>query len=180
MPPTQDDARPRIAVKPFEFAPYLHRQFACRGNDQRAWRARALEPLRAVEQRRCDGDAEGDRLAGAGLGRDQKVGAVGFRRQYGGLDGGERVVTTRCERPGQCRSHVWEIRQKKSFLKVRGGHQRAMRRQLLLHLVAGGTNVNAWKRRIGPDQGHLTAGGMLDRIEFTLPPVFSPKIVPRS
>jgi len=28
--------------------------------------------------------------------------------------------------------------------------------------------------------GHLTVGGMDDRIESTLPPVFSPKIVPRS
>ena len=29
-------------------------------------------------------------------------------------------------------------------------------------------------------QGHLTVGGIEDRIESTLPPVFSPKIVPRS
>jgi hypothetical protein len=30
------------------------------------------------------------------------------------------------------------------------------------------------------DQGHFTSGGMLDRIEFTFPPVLSPKMVPRS
>jgi hypothetical protein len=29
-------------------------------------------------------------------------------------------------------------------------------------------------------QGHFTSGGSEDRIESTLPPVFSPKIVPRS
>jgi NosR/NirI family transcriptional regulator, nitrous oxide reductase regulator len=29
-------------------------------------------------------------------------------------------------------------------------------------------------------QGHFTAGGMEDRIESTFPPVFNPKIVPRS
>ena len=28
--------------------------------------------------------------------------------------------------------------------------------------------------------GHFTSGGIDDRIESTLPPVFSPKIVPRS
>jgi hypothetical protein len=28
--------------------------------------------------------------------------------------------------------------------------------------------------------GHFTTGGMEERIESTLPPVFSPKIVPRS
>ena len=28
--------------------------------------------------------------------------------------------------------------------------------------------------------GHFTTGGMEDRMEFTLPPVFSPKVVPRS
>ena len=32
----------------------------------------------------------------------------------------------------------------------------------------------------GGRYGHLTSGGMLDRIELTFPPVFSPKIVPRS
>ncbi len=31
-----------------------------------------------------------------------------------------------------------------------------------------------------PDQGHFTSGGRLDRIEFTLPPVLRPKMVPRS
>ena len=29
-------------------------------------------------------------------------------------------------------------------------------------------------------QGHITKGGIEDRIASTLPPVFSPKIVPRS
>ena len=28
--------------------------------------------------------------------------------------------------------------------------------------------------------GHLTSGGMLERMELTLPPVFRPKMVPRS
>ncbi len=28
--------------------------------------------------------------------------------------------------------------------------------------------------------GHFTTGGMLERIELTLPPVFRPKVVPRS
>jgi hypothetical protein len=29
-------------------------------------------------------------------------------------------------------------------------------------------------------QGHFTMGGMEERIDSTLPPVFKPKIVPRS
>lgn len=31
-----------------------------------------------------------------------------------------------------------------------------------------------------PPHGHFTSGGRLERIELTLPPVLSPKIVPRS
>jgi hypothetical protein len=32
----------------------------------------------------------------------------------------------------------------------------------------------------GVDHGHFTTGGIEDRIDSTLPPVRSPKIVPRS
>ena len=40
-----------------------------------------VEAVFAAKQGRGDGDAEGDGLAGAGLGGDQEVGALGFRRQ---------------------------------------------------------------------------------------------------
>jgi hypothetical protein len=36
---------------------------------------------------------------------------------------------------------------------------------------------NTW---LGRRYGHFTSGGIDDRIESTLPPVFSPKMVPRS
>ena len=34
--------------------------------------------------------------------------------------------------------------------------------------------------RLAIAYGHFTMGGMDDRIELTLPPVFRPKVVPRS
>jgi hypothetical protein len=40
--------------------------------------------------------------------------------------------------------------------------------------------VNLPKAFAGPAQGQLARGGIEDRIEAMFPPVFKPKIVPRS
>ena len=114
------EARAGFLVEPFEFAVDLHREFACRRDDQRAGRAGAVEALGAAKQRRRNRDAEGDGLARAGLGRDQQVGAIGFGRQHRGLHGGQRVVATRCERSGQCRNHFCENRHECSFIGAVG------------------------------------------------------------
>jgi hypothetical protein len=50
--------------------------------------------------------------------------------------------------------------------------------------VFAGYVVNALMRATGVpsghDQGHFTSGGSEERIDSTLPPVLSPKMVPRS
>ena len=99
------DARAGIPVEPFEFAANLHGKLAGRRDDQPARRARGVEALGAIKQRRRNGDAERDGLARTGLRGDQEVGAVGLRGKHCRLDGGQRVVATRRERPGQCRNH---------------------------------------------------------------------------
>ena len=52
-------------------------------------------------------------------------------------------------------------------------------------VVSGGLSFGkVGKARTGKSppraQGHFTIGGMEERIEVTLPPVFSPNVVPRS
>lgn len=47
----------------------------------------------------------------------------------------------------------------------------------LADLPIGNAWISAGEER---PQGHFTSGGMLDKIASMLPPVFSPKIVPRS
>ncbi len=59
-------------------------------------------------------------------------------------------------------------------------------------MLQGGRSGTAWMPATSADmtllwlitreitQGHFTNGGMEERIESTLPPVFNPKIVPRS
>ncbi len=97
------NARAGRLVEPFEFAPNLQCQFARRGDDQCVRCANGCEAVFAFKQGRCDGDTEGDSLAGSSLGGDQKVGALGFRSQNSGLHRRQGLVATGCQCTGQRR-----------------------------------------------------------------------------
>ena len=81
-----DHARIGILIEPGQFAMHLQGQFARRRDDQRQRSGGPLEPLGAVEQVVRDREAIGDRLARAGLRRNQQVAAGGIVRQHRGLD----------------------------------------------------------------------------------------------
>ena len=70
------DPRAGRTVEPGELALDLQGELAGRRDDEGQRLAGALEALRVAEQGRGDGEAVGDGLAGAGLGRDEQV-AVG-------------------------------------------------------------------------------------------------------
>ena len=103
---TGADARAGVPVEPFEFAADLHGELARRRDDQRDGRAGGLEAVHAAKQGRRDCDAERNRLAGTGLGGDQEVDAGSFRRKDSRLDRSQRVIATRCKRPGQRRNNI--------------------------------------------------------------------------
>jgi hypothetical protein len=46
-----------------------------------------------------------------------------------------------------------------------------------IRMLANGTSLPV---ELGQYQGHFTSGGSDDRMELTLPPVFSPNVVPLS
>ena len=91
------DPRAGRGVEPVELAADLERQLAGRGDDQAERRRvpRARGRLRAAGRH---GEAEGDGLARAGLGRDDQVAAFGFGFEHGGLDRGQCIITARVER----------------------------------------------------------------------------------
>ena len=60
----------------------------------------------AVEQLVGEGEAEGDRFARAGLGRDDQVAALRLVGNHRGLDFGQRVVRTHGERRGERRMKI--------------------------------------------------------------------------
>ena len=74
MPPTQDDdARARHGRRASQLALHLQGEFAG-GRDDQGQRLAGVSKRSAVaEQGRGDGEAVGDRLAGAGLGGDEKI-----------------------------------------------------------------------------------------------------------
>ena len=86
------DAGAGRAVQPGQLALHLHRQLARRGDQQGERGAGLAEPLLAAEQRRGQGQAVGDGLAGPGLGGHQQVAALRLRHQDGGLHGGRLRV----------------------------------------------------------------------------------------
>jgi hypothetical protein len=67
-----------------------------------------------------------------------------------------------------------------TFLPLRNTGSRR-RRILRRARDIGKSTVGGWRKfRLPACQGHFTEGGMDDRIDSTLPPVFRPKMVPRS
>ena len=96
-----DDARAGMCVEPVQLARDLQRQFARRRDDEAERRAVSRHRFRRRPSDRRHGEAEGHGLAGAGLGRDENVAALGLGLQHGGLDGGRASVITLRERAGQ-------------------------------------------------------------------------------
>ncbi|MHC2734678.1 hypothetical protein ACVMFA_000439 [Bradyrhizobium liaoningense] len=86
---TGDDAPAGMLVEPGQLALNLKRELAGRRHDQGERRGRRSELLGVIKKILRDGQSVGDRLAGAGLGRHQKVTAAGFVGKHGELDGGQ-------------------------------------------------------------------------------------------
>ena len=76
-----------------------------------------------LEQLRRHGEAERDRLARAGLRRDDQVAALGFGFEHGGLDGRGRGIAARGERFGEKRREIFEC-----HIKSRWGARSARQR----------------------------------------------------
>ena len=98
-----------LGVEPIEFALDLHCQFTGRGDHESKRRTGLREPLRFAQQRRRDGHAEGDRLAGPRLGGNEKVRTIGFRFQHGTLHGGHARVAALVQRARKCRGDPVEV-----------------------------------------------------------------------
>ena len=98
-----DDLGAGELVEPGQLALDLQRQFAGRRHDQRQRRAGRAHPLFVAEQGFAKRQAKGDGLAGAGLGRDQKVAADGFGRQHSRLHGGGFGIVLLRQRAGERR-----------------------------------------------------------------------------
>ena len=73
---TRGDVGARLSIKPGQFAPHLHRQFACRRDDQRQGRASRTKAFVTVQDRRGNRQTKAHRLARAGLRRHQKIAAL--------------------------------------------------------------------------------------------------------
>ena len=99
MPPTQEATRAAgRGVEPRQLALHLHRQLARRRDDERLRLAREAELRLVAEQRRGHREAVGDRLARAGLRRDEQVAAQRLGREDRGLHVGRGFVAARGER----------------------------------------------------------------------------------
>jgi hypothetical protein len=79
------DPRAGVGVEPGQLAVDLERELAGRRDDERARRAGGGEPRLGAEQRLGEREAERDRLARAGLRRDQDVAHVDVGREDRGL-----------------------------------------------------------------------------------------------
>ncbi len=82
-----DDAGAGILVQPLELTLDLHRQLARRRDDEGERGGRRRQALLGAEQHRGNAEAEGHRLAGAGLSRDEEIAPGPFGFEDGGLHG---------------------------------------------------------------------------------------------
>ncbi len=98
-----DDAPAGVPIEPGELALNLQGQFARRRHDQGERCTGLLEPLGLTEKIFRDGQSVSDSLAGAGLGRHQKVTACGFVRKHGELDGGQGIIVPLGQSAGERR-----------------------------------------------------------------------------
>jgi hypothetical protein len=98
MPPTQVAMRaPACLVEPDEFATDLQRQFARRCDDQSERLLRGRQAI-VLEQLAGHGEAEGHRLARAGLRGNHQIAPQRLIIDDRRLDGGQRGIATRCKR----------------------------------------------------------------------------------
>ncbi|MCY1230981.1 hypothetical protein D9M72_434170 [compost metagenome] len=112
---TGSDGRAGLFVEPFELALHLQRQFARRGDRQRQRCAGRAEAALVTQQGRCERKAEGDRLAGTGLRRDQRVPVGELRVAHRLLNRRQFVVTAFCQRLGDRRRDPFEFCHLSSF-----------------------------------------------------------------
>ena len=97
-----------LAVEPDQLAADLQRQLAGRRDHQRHRLQRIGKRAAGLEQLRGDGEAEGDGLAGAGLGGDDQVAAFGLGLEDLGLDGRGRRIAARGKRFAEKRRKIFE------------------------------------------------------------------------
>ncbi len=118
------DPRAGLAIEPDELAADLQRQLAGRRDHQGDRLQRIGEGAAGLEQLRGDGEAEGDGLARAGLGRDDEVAALGLGLEDGGLDGRGRRIAARGERFAEKRRQIFEchIKSRWGARSARQGH----------------------------------------------------------
>ena len=103
-----DDARAGLRIEPAQLLRDLQGEFAGRGDDERLRGADVRHGFAGADQIRRHGEAEGHRLAGAGLGRDENVAALGLGLHHRRLDGGGRAIIMLRERAGQRRAGVFK------------------------------------------------------------------------
>ncbi len=89
-----------MGEQPLQFAADLQGEFAGGGDHQGQRRLCASEVRRLAQQAARQGEAEGDGLAGTGLGGDQQVAAVRLG-QHGGLHRRRFEIAVLFERAGQ-------------------------------------------------------------------------------
>ena len=97
------DPRARLAVEPNELAADLERKLTRRRDDERQRLANEGQRTVGLEQLRRHGEAERDRLAGPGLGRNDEVPPVRLRFEHGGLNRRRRGIAAGGERFGEKR-----------------------------------------------------------------------------
>ncbi|CUS45248.1 hypothetical protein MGWOODY_Smn1605 [hydrothermal vent metagenome] len=103
---TGGDARAGLFIQPAELAADLERKLTGRRDGEGERRAGRRQRAFLAEKLRRDGEAEGDRLAGTGLCRDDHVAALGLRLDHRGLDWSGRGVATGGERFGEKRGQM--------------------------------------------------------------------------
>ena len=89
---TSGDADIGLGVKPFQFAADLQGQFARRRDHQRQRCGSDGDLRAAVQHLPRHGQPEGNRLARAGLGRDDQIAPARIRLQHGRLDRRWRAI----------------------------------------------------------------------------------------
>ena len=97
--------RPRFCIKPPEFAFDLQGQLARRGNDNGKRCGTRRESLTVPQKRGRDGKTEAQRLARAGLRRNQQVTTFQSGVKHRGLNRCQRGVSTVIEGRAKCRMH---------------------------------------------------------------------------
>jgi hypothetical protein len=135
----RDAAHAGGAVEPLQLLLHLEGELAGGGEHQGPRRGGARERGLVAEEGVGEREAEGDRLPGAGLGRDEEVAAEHRRVEHRGLDGGGVDVAARLEglEEGRVRAEISK------------GHGRGRYQIYAATAIAGPTNVALRRARTG-------------------------------